>query len=168
MTEPPAPPLLHVVLVAPEIPQNTGNVGRLAAFAACRLHLVEPLGFTLDDRHLRRAGMDYWRTLDLYRHPDFAALCRHPAAPQRRWLLTTHGDIDLWDATFAPGDGLIFGSESAGAPPDVHAAVGPGRRLRVPRMAGGLRSLNLATAAGIAVYEALRQIRRPPTGGRPR
>ena len=150
---------LHVVLNAPDIPQNTGNVGRLCAITGARLHLVHPLGFVIDDRNLRRAGMDYWRTLDVHEHADWRAFRAHPGAPKRLWLLTTHATRSFWDADFAPGDGLVFGSESAGAPPWLHDAIGEPMRIKVDHPRPGLRSLNLATCAGIAVYEALRQQR---------
>ncbi len=151
-------PPLHIVLFNPEIPQNTGNVGRLCAFTRSRLHLIEPLGFTITDRHLRRSGMDYWKSLDLHIHRDWTAFRASAAAPRRLWLLTTHGGRGLWEAAFAPGDGLVFGNEGHGAPDWLHAELGEERRLRIPSYsAAPLRSLNLATAAGIAAYEALRQ-----------
>jgi len=153
-------PRLHLVLFQPQIPQNTGNVGRLCAITCSRLHLVHPLGFTITDRHLRRAGMDYWHALDLHQHDDWPAFQRSPAAPSRLWLLTTHGGVPLWDAAFLPGDGLVFGNEGQGAPAWLHADTGEARRLRIPQFAGELRSLNLSTAAGIAAYEALRQFER--------
>lgn len=154
-----APPPLHVVLNAPDIPQNTGNVGRLCAITGARLHLVHPLGFVVDDRHLRRAGMDYWRSLDVHEHADWAAFQSAPKAPTRLWLFTTHATRSFWNADFAPGDALVFGSESAGAPPWLHEAIDPAMRLKVDHPRPGLRSLNLATCVGVAVYEALRQLR---------
>ena len=155
---PPVAPLLHLVLICPEIPQNTGNIGRLCAFADLRLHLIHPLGFTITDRHLRRAGMDYWKELDLRHHENWEAFLVSPDGPKRLWLLTTHGDRSLWDAVFTAGDGLVFGNESGGAPRSVHERMGD-RRLIIPRFGRDLRSLNLSTSAGIAAYEALRQIR---------
>ncbi|MCC5806627.1 MAG: tRNA (cytidine(34)-2'-O)-methyltransferase [Opitutales bacterium] len=153
------PPRLHIILFNPEIPQNTGNVGRLCAFTDSRLHLIEPLGFTITDRHLRRSGMDYWKSLDLHIHRDWAAFRASPGAPRRLWLFTTHGGHGLWEADFAPGDGLVFGNEGHGAPDWLHAELGDERRLRIPSFsANPLRSLNLSTAAGIAAYEALRQL----------
>ena len=153
--------MLHVVLVAPCIPQNTGNIGRLCAFSACRLHLVHPLGFELSDRSLRRAGMDYWRDLDVHEHASWPAFCASPLGPRRRWLMTTRASQPLWRTRFADGDGLIFGNETAGAPPEVHADVGEASCLHVPRFAPALRSLNLATCVGICVYEGLRQLEAP-------
>ena len=154
-----SPEPLHVVLVAPEIPQNTGNIGRLCAITGSVLHLVHPLGFSLDDRYLRRAGMDYWRALDVRVHADWPAFVTAPGGPRRLWLFTTQAATSFWQATYAAGDGLVFGCEGAGAPPAVHAAVGAAHRVKIDQPTPALRSLNLATAAGVATYEALRQIR---------
>lgn len=156
-------PLLHIVLFAPEIPQNTGNIGRMCAFADLRLHLIRPMGFEISDRHLKRSGMDYWRTLDIHIHDDWATFRAHPLAPRRLWLFTTHAKRGLWEGSFARGDGLVFGNEGHGAPDWLHAAVGEEARLRIPSFSNTpLRSLNLSTAAGIAAYEALRQITAMP------
>jgi tRNA (cytidine/uridine-2'-O-)-methyltransferase len=149
--------MLHIVLFRPEIPPNTGNVGRLCAVTGCRLHLVHPLGFAISDRHLRRAGMDYWRALDVQEHADWAAFRASPHGPARLWLFTTHGARSFWDARFADGDGLLFGNESSGCPDWLHAEFDPAHRLRIPHANRALRSLNLSTAVGIAAYEALRQ-----------
>ena len=151
-------PLLHVVLCRPEIPQNTGNVGRLCAYADLRLHLIHPLGFKITDRHLRRAGLDYWKRLDLQHHDDWAAFRASPVGPNRLWLITTHGEKNLWEVPFAAGDGLVFGSESEGVSESVHEELSGGR-VFIPRYGQDLRSLNLATSVGIGAYEALRQIR---------
>jgi tRNA (cytidine/uridine-2'-O-)-methyltransferase len=153
--------MLHVVLFQPEIPPNTGNVGRLCAFTASRLHLIRPLGFSLDDRYLRRSGMDYWQSLDWRVHDNWESFRSSPPdeSPKRLWLFTTHATRNLWDARFAPGDGLVFGSEGQGAPDWLHETIGQENRLRIPAFnPNPLRSLNLATSAGIALYEALRQI----------
>ncbi len=161
MTLRPVMPRLHIILFTPEIPQNTGNIGRLCAFGDLRLHLIEPLGFTITDKHLKRSGMDYWKSLDLHIHADWKAFLCSPSAPdpQRLWLLTTHGKRDHWFCPFQRGDGLVFGSEGKGAPDWLHAAVGPDRRIRIPSFSEApLRSLNLSTAAGIVAYEALRQV----------
>ncbi|MDP0500717.1 MAG: tRNA (cytidine(34)-2'-O)-methyltransferase [Verrucomicrobiota bacterium JB022] len=153
-----AEPRLHLVLFNPEIPQNTGNVGRLCAFTDCRLHLIKPLGFTITDRHLKRSGMDYWHELDLHIHDDWQAFRASPLAPQRLWLFTTHATQTYWQAQFQPGDGLVFGNEGHGAPEWLHDEIGPSQRLTLPRFSQKpLRSLNLSTAVGIAAYEALRQ-----------
>ena len=151
--------MLHVVLFEPEIPQNTGNIGRMCAVTGARLHLIHPLGFSLSDRYLRRSGMDYWRSLDVHEHEDWAAFRASPAAPQRLWLFSTHATNSFWDVSYADGDGLVFGKETAGVPPWLHDEVGPAARLRIDQPTAGLRSLNLATSAGIATYEALRQLR---------
>ena len=159
--------MIHIVLFQPEIPQNTGNVGRMCAITRCRLHLIHPLGFTITDRHLRRAGMDYWYSLDLHHHTDWAAFQASPARPQRLWLLTTKGARSFWEARYADGDGLVFGNEGSGAPDWLHAEFGAEARITIPHANTELRSLNLSTAAGIATFEALRQTGYPggETGG---
>lgn len=151
--------MLHVVLFEPQIPQNTGNIGRLCAVTRSRLHLIHPLGFRITDRQLKRAGMDYWHALDVHHHPDWAAFMRSEARPHRLWLFTTKSKTCFWDVRFADGDGLLFGNEGAGCPEWLHTAVGGTRRVTIPQAHEGMRSLNLSTAAGIACFEALRQIR---------
>lgn len=151
--------MLHIVLFQPEIPQNTGNIGRMCALTRSRLHLIHPLGFEITDRHLKRAGMDYWYALDVHHHADWAAFKASPAAPQRLWLFTTKTEQRFWDARFADGDGLVFGNEGAGAPAWLHQEFGDAWRVTIPHANPDLRSLNLSTAAGIACYEALRQTR---------
>lgn len=153
--------MLHLVLFNPEIPQNTGNVGRLCALTRSRLHLIHPLGFQITDRHLRRAGMDYWRSLDVHEHADWAAFRASPAGPKRLWLLTTKTEQSFWEVAYADGDGLLFGNEGHGAPEWLHAEVGAAQRITIPHANDSLRSLNLSTAAGIACYEALRQVGLP-------
>jgi len=149
--------MLHVVLFRPEIAPNTGNIGRMCAITRSRLHLIHPLGYVINDRNLRRAGMDYWKSLDVHEHADWAAFRASPAAPARLWLLTTKAEQGIWDVEFADGDGLVFGNESSGAPEWLHAEL-TDSRLRIPQPNPALRSLNLSTAAGIACYEALRQV----------
>jgi tRNA (cytidine/uridine-2'-O-)-methyltransferase len=149
--------MIHIVLFQPQIPQNTGNVGRMCALTRSRLHLIHPLGFKITDRNLRRAGMDYWFSLDVHEHADWAAFRSSAAAPGRLWLLTTRSRLGFWDARFEDGDGLVFGNEGSGAPDWLHAEM-DGRRLTIPHANPELRSLNLSTAAGIAAFEALRQI----------
>ena len=149
--------VLHVVLFAPEIPQNTGNIGRMCALTRSRLHLIHPLGFAINDRNLRRAGMDYWYALDVHEHADWAAFRASPVAPRRLWLFTTKITQDFWSAEFADGDGLVFGNEGSGSPDWLHDEIGVEHRLKIPHANPDLRSLNLSTAAGIATYEALRQ-----------
>jgi tRNA (cytidine/uridine-2'-O-)-methyltransferase len=153
--------MLHVVLFEPQIPPNTGNIGRMCAVTRSRLHLVHPLGFAVTDKNLKRAGMDYWHSLDVHHHADWAAFKASPAAPARLWLFTTRTTRSFWAVQFADGDGLVFGNEEAGAPDWLHAEMGDARRVNIPHANGTLRSLNLSTAAGIATYEALRQVGLP-------
>ncbi|HEY8211622.1 MAG TPA: tRNA (cytidine(34)-2'-O)-methyltransferase [Myxococcaceae bacterium] len=146
---------LHVVLVSPRIPPNTGNVARLCAVTGCKLVLVEPLGFSIEDRWLKRAGLDYWPEVFLSLHGDWGAyLAAFPAA--RRFLFTARAEASLYAARFEQGDHLVFGSETTGLPEEVLQG-GSGQALCVP-MLPQRRSLNLSTAVGIATYEALRQI----------
>lgn len=147
--------MLHVVLVEPEIPQNTGNIARTCLAAGARLHLVEPLGFDLDGAALRRAGMDYWEKCDVRRWPSLEAL-RAEAAEARFFFLTTKTERAYWDARFAEGDHLVFGRETRGLPESLLAAESA-RTLTIPRQPGA-RSLNLATSVGIVLYEACRQL----------
>ncbi len=150
--------MLHVVLFQPEIPQNTGNVGRMCAFAGLRLHLIHPLGFAITDRNLRRSGMDYWRSLDVHEHASWDAFLASPLRPRRTWVFTTKAERSYWDVRYEDEDGLLFGQETRGLPEWLHAWAGE-HRLKVPQFAPLLRSLNLSTCAGIAAYEALRQLR---------
>jgi tRNA (cytidine/uridine-2'-O-)-methyltransferase len=146
---------LHLVLVEPKIPPNTGNVARLCAATGCALHLVEPLGFSLADRELKRAGLDYWNALDVRVHPSLDAFLAAWSAPL--WLFSTRGSAPYAGAPFALGDALVFGSETDGLPQralDAH----PSRVLRVPMRPGAVRSLNLSTTAGIAAYAALAKL----------
>jgi len=153
------PGSLHLILHEPEIPQNTGNIGRLCAFTHCHLHLVGKLGFSLDDRYLRRSGMDYWKHLSVRHHPSWQAFREDPGSPRRIWLFTTHATQSFWDVRFEEGDGLLFGNEGHGCPDWLHKEIGDPYRLTLPRFADApLRSLNLATSVGIAAYEALRQL----------
>ena len=152
--------MLHIILFQPEIPQNTGNIGRMCALTRSRLHLIHPLGFVINDRTLRRAGMDYWYSLDVHEHADWAAFRASPLAPRRLWLFTTHTQRSYWDVAFADGDGLVFGNEGSGAPEWLHTELGEAGRVTIPQANPELRSLNLSTA-GIACYEALRQIGMP-------
>jgi tRNA (cytidine/uridine-2'-O-)-methyltransferase len=149
--------MIHIVLFQPEIPQNTGNVGRMCALSGSRLHLIHPLGFKITDRNLRRAGMDYWFSLDVHEHSDWTAFRAAAAAPRRLWLFTTRTERSFWQARFEDGDGLVFGNEGGGAPGWLHDELAD-RRVTIPHANPNLRSLNLSTAAGIAAYEALRQI----------
>ena len=147
-----------VVLIQPEIPPNTGNVIRLSANTGAELHLVEPLGFRLDDRELRRAGLDYHEYARVLAHRDWAA-CRAAIDPQRarRWYaLTTKGQRSLFECAFRPDDVFVFGCETGGLPAAILAEFPPDARLRIP-MRAGVRSLNLSNAVAITVYEAWRQ-----------
>ena len=149
--------MIHVVLHAPQIPPNTGNIGRMCAITRCRLHLIHPLGFEITDKNLKRAGMDYWHSLDVHEHANWAAFRASPVAPRRLWLFTTHATQSFWAARYADDDGLVFGNEEAGAPDWLHAEFSEAQKVKIPHANGALRSLNLSTAAGIATYEALRQ-----------
>ncbi|MEM0965173.1 MAG: tRNA (cytidine(34)-2'-O)-methyltransferase [Verrucomicrobiota bacterium] len=151
-------PLLHVALRCPEIPQNTGNIGRLCAITGCRLHLIHPLGFTTTDRHLRRSGMDYWHSLDKRDHENWESF-RENEGTRRTWLFTTRANQSFWDVSYSPGDLLLFGNEGHGCPEAVHQAIGTRQSVKIPHPRSDLRSINLATSVGIAVYEALRQLR---------
>lgn len=147
-------PVLHVVLVEPEIPGNTGNISRLCAATGCCLHLVRPLGFSTDDRHLKRAGLDYWHLLDIRYHDSFAEVeASLPAA--KMYFNTTHASHTHSQVRFSPGDVLVFGKETAGLPKDLLARF-PDRCIRIP-MIDEARSLNLSNAVAVVVYEAMRQ-----------
>jgi tRNA (cytidine/uridine-2'-O-)-methyltransferase len=149
--------MFHIVLVTPEIPPNTGNVIRLAANTGCTLHLVEPLGFSMEDRYMRRAGLDYHEYAEVRRHRDWdALLASERPDPGRMFALTTRASRRVHDAAFAPGDWLVFGSETAGLPAALLESFAPAQRLRLP-MRAGQRSLNLSNAVAVAVFEAWRQ-----------
>lgn len=150
--------MFAVVLVAPEIPPNTGNVIRLTAITATELHLVEPLGFRMDDRELKRAGLDYHEYARVRVHRDFAA-CKQAleaAGHRRHYAFATSATRSLFDARFAAGDVLVFGCESRGLPDDILSQFSQENRLRIP-MRAGVRSLNLSNAVAVGVYEAWRQ-----------
>lgn len=149
--------MFHIVLVEPEIPPNTGNVIRLAANTGCTLHLVEPLGFSMDDRLLKRAGLDYHEYTDVRRHASWQALldAEQPQA-DRLFALTTRGTRFVHEAAFAPGDWLVFGAETRGLAPELRERFAPAQRLRLP-MREGQRSLNLSNAVAVTVFEAWRQ-----------
>jgi tRNA (cytidine/uridine-2'-O-)-methyltransferase len=151
------PAMFHIVLVAPEIPPNTGNVIRLAANTGCTLHLVEPLGFSMEDRLMRRAGLDYHEYAEVRKHADWPALLasERPDAA-RMFALSTRGTRRVHDVAFSAGDWLVFGSETAGLPATVLESFAPAQRLRLP-MRAGQRSLNLSNAVAVTVFEAWRQ-----------
>lgn len=147
--------MFHLVLFAPEIPHNAGAAGRLCLATGATLHLVKPLGFSLEDKQVRRAGLDYWPEVDLRVWDSFDAL-REALAGHRFWLLSTKGRGRLWETSFQPGDVLVFGPESRGLPESLlkrHAE----QTLRIPMQEASTRSLNLATSAAIVLYEAWRQ-----------
>ena len=149
--------MFHIVLVEPEIPPNTGNVIRLAANTGCTLHLIEPLGFSMDDKHMRRAGLDYHEYAEVRRHASWDAfLAAEQPDPARLFALTTRGTRLLDDVRFEPGDWLVFGAETRGLPPALLERLPPAQRLRLP-MRAGQRSLNLSNAVAVSVFEAWRQ-----------
>lgn len=147
--------MFQIVLFQPEIPPNTGNVIRLAANAGCRLHLVEPLGFDVSERSLRRAGLDYHEFVEMKVHPDWAA-CRAALGDVRLFAFSTKGTVRHDSVAYRPGDAFIFGQETAGLPADMLASFPPEQRLRLPMMPGN-RSLNLSNTVAVAVFEAWRQ-----------
>jgi tRNA (cytidine/uridine-2'-O-)-methyltransferase len=149
--------MFNVVLVEPEIPPNTGNVARLCLATGSRLHLVKPLGFSVDDRQLRRAGMDYWHQVDLQYWEDLNAFETATRPPTRRFLFTTKTDRSYWDAEFKPDDYLVFGRETRGLPASLLDAQSESC-LTIP-MRPGARSLNLATAVAVVLFEAVRQLK---------
>lgn len=147
--------MLHVVLYQPEIPPNTGNVIRLCANTGASLHLIEPLGFSLDDARLRRAGLDYHEYAQVRTHADLAAFVR-AVAPARLFALTTRASQRYDRVAFADGDAVLFGPETRGLPADVLDGIAPAQRLRLP-MRPDNRSLNLSNAVAVVVFEAWRQ-----------
>jgi tRNA (cytidine/uridine-2'-O-)-methyltransferase len=147
---------LHVALVEPEIPPNTGNVARLCAATGCALHLIEPLGFRIDDRELKRAGLDYWSLLAVVVHPSLDAFL-NATSVMRRWYLSKRARMPYSDAPFARGDVLVFGKETKGLP-DALLANAPEQCLRIPMRADSVRSLNLSTSVGIVTYAALARL----------
>jgi tRNA (cytidine/uridine-2'-O-)-methyltransferase len=148
--------MFHIVLVEPEIPHNAGAAGRLALATGSTLHLIEPLGFSLDDKHVRRTGLDYWAEVKLRVWKSFADL-REAADPAAGfWFLSTKASATPWQATFRSGDHLVFGRETRGLPEEMISAAGD-HSLRIPMAPDGTRSLNLSTAIAIVLYEAARQ-----------
>ena len=149
--------MFNIVLVEPEIPPNTGNVIRLAANTGCRLHLVEPLGFSMDDKHMRRAGLDYHEYAQVLRHANWQALLDSEQPPASRlFAMTTQGAGSVYDMRFLPGDWLVFGAETRGLAPEVRESFPLTQRLKVP-MRPGQRSLNLSNTVAVTVFEAWRQ-----------
>lgn len=148
--------MFQIVLFQPEIPPNTGNVIRLAANAGCRLHLVEPLGFDVSERSLRRAGLDYHEFVEMRVHPDWEA-CRAALGDVRLFAFSTRGTVRHDCAVYRPGDAFVFGQETAGLPAEMLASFPPEQCLRLPMMPGN-RSLNLSNTVAVAVFEAWRQL----------
>jgi tRNA (cytidine/uridine-2'-O-)-methyltransferase len=146
---------LNVVLVRPEIPQNTGSIARLAAGTRSTLHLVGPLGFSLNDRYLKRAGLDYWPLVDLRTYPDWDSFAREHHATVMKFF-SARAERSYLDAAYAPGDFLVFGSETTGLGADFLAERATSA-YRIPIFEPGVRSLNLSNAVSIVVYEALRK-----------
>jgi tRNA (cytidine/uridine-2'-O-)-methyltransferase len=147
--------MLHIVLFEPEIPPNTGNIIRLCANTGCALHLVEPLGFDLEDKKMRRAGLDYREYADVRRHRDFDAfMAQH--RPGRLFGVSTRGQRSYHEVDYQPGDALVFGPETRGLPDKILNDLGPQATLRIP-MKPDSRSLNLSNAVALVAYEALRQ-----------
>jgi tRNA (cytidine/uridine-2'-O-)-methyltransferase len=150
-------PMFHIVLVAPEIPPNTGNVIRLAANTGCRLHLVEPLGFSMEDRLLRRAGLDYHEHASVMRHASWEALLASECPdPSRVFAFSARAGGAFSTTRWREGDWLVFGNETNGLPAALRDSLPEGQRLRLP-MRAGQRSLNLSNAVAVAVFEAWRQ-----------
>ena len=149
--------MFNIVLVHPEIPPNTGNVIRLAANTGCALHLIEPLGFSMDDKNLKRAGLDYHEYAPVRRHASWDAFVHdaHPP-PDRLFAFTTRGSRPFAEVSWQVGDWLVFGSETSGLPGEVRDAFAPAQRVRLP-MRADQRSLNLSNAVAVAVFEAWRQ-----------
>ena len=145
---------LNIVLYQPEIPQNTGNIARTCVLTDSKLHLIKPLGFDLDEKHLRRAGLDYWKDLDLEVHESYEAFIEK-YGDRKIFLASTHGGEHYDEVKFQEGDFIMFGRESSGVPQEVHEAH---ENIRIPMIQGSTRSLNLSNTVAIIVYEALRQI----------
>jgi tRNA (cytidine/uridine-2'-O-)-methyltransferase len=149
---------LHVVLVCPEIHGNTGNAGRTCLATGARLHLVEPLGFSLDDKRVRRAGLDYWRRVNPRVWPDWAAFESEMSRYGEPFFFSSDAKRELWDVDFPLRSLLVFGRESVGLPPEIREKYAD-RQVRIPMLDPGIRSLNLSNAVAIVLFEVLRQRR---------
>ena len=147
--------MFEIILFTPQIPPNTGNIIRLTANSGNRLHLVKPLGFKLDEKSCRRAGLDYQALGDVHIHDDLTA-CLDWLNQPRLFAITTKGKETIYNRVFTPGDAFLFGSETSGLPANIHAEISPNHKLRLPMVANN-RSLNLANAVSIVIYEAWRQ-----------
>ena len=148
---------MNVVLFAPEIPPNTGNVARLCAATRTRLHLIEPFGFKLDDKALKRAGMDYWEHVEWHRWPDWERFRTSLPSEARVWFVESNGPRHYAEVAYQPDDYLVFGRETAGLPKAL-LAQDPARWLRIPMLNPQARSLNLSNCVAIVLFEALRQL----------
>jgi len=147
--------MFNIVLVEPEIPHNAGAAGRLALATGSALHLVKPLGFSLEDKYVKRTGLDYWKDVDLHVWDSFQEF--EAAMPGKKmWMLSTKAKQSPWQAKFSAGDCLVFGKETKGLPEEMVKDAGDAS-LRIPMAPGGTRSLNLSTAVAIVLYEAVRQ-----------
>ncbi len=154
----------NIVLVNPEIPPNTGNIARLCAATGSLLHLVHPLGFEINNKHLKRAGLDYWPLLDIKEYKDWEEFCNsnnvinvpQDDSKSQSWFISTRGEKNIWDVKFNPGDYLVFGSETKGLDEDILKMYSESV-ISIP-MNGLTRSINLSTAVGVVLYEAIRQV----------
>jgi tRNA (cytidine/uridine-2'-O-)-methyltransferase len=147
---------VHIVLYEPDIPGNTGNVGRSCVATGSRLHLVGKLGFSLDDAHVKRSGLDYWEKVDLVKHQDWEAFLGALPAEAPLYFFSKKAKRDYWSATFAPESYLIFGCETTGLPSPFQKRY-ENQMYRIPMRPDSVRSLNLSTSVGVVLYEALRQ-----------
>ena len=149
--------MFEIVLVEPEIPHNAGAAGRLAVATGSKLHLVKPLGFSLDEKAVRRAGLDYWKHVELTVWESWQEF--QEANPDaRQWFLSTKGTGHLWEAEFQAGDQLIFGAETRGLSEEIRSQQNPEQLLRIPMAEGPIRSLNLSTSIAVVLYEGMRQV----------
>lgn len=151
--------MLNIVLVAPLIPQNTGNIGRLCVGVNARLHLVKPLGFDISEKALRRAGLDYWQHLDWCTHESYDDFRTSIPTESQLWFISKFGKRTHYEAEFKDSDYLIFGQETKGLPDHIHQAEKQDSFLRIPMLSENIRSLNLSNAVAVVAYEAVRQLR---------
>jgi len=156
--------MFNIVLVKPEIPQNTGNIGRLCVNTGSRLHLIRPLGFKLEDKYLKRAGMDYWPLVDLHLYDSWEEFIERNQ-PQQLYFFSTHGEKSFWDADYTAGSYLVFGNEGSGLPPELYPRYSD-RLFIIPMPGEHCRSLNLANAVSVVMYEGLRR-QLSTSGGKP-
>jgi tRNA (cytidine/uridine-2'-O-)-methyltransferase len=148
---------MHIVLYEPDIPGNTGNVGRSCVATGSTLHLVGKLGFSLDDAHVKRSGLDYWEKVNLVKYKDWESFLNSVPSGASFYFFSKKAKRDYWEATFTPESYLIFGCETSGLPAPIHERY-PSQLYRIPMLPDSVRSLNLSTSVGVVLYEALRQI----------